>query len=1431
MKNNGYLTKKLYFYNFFFRFFVFSTIFKSFQGCEFKTPIRKNGVCVLEYCSENDFKNSLCSVENEIVETQWITNIIWVGGKTFRYVNFASFSTGEIILETTAFYPGNAQRIFYGLQATGDYSFINEGVPTPLYSQNVSNHENGNVRYEAEIFIAKNQADNKEYLLSLPGSSYYLEIYDFKNQEIYYKKASDILGGKMTSYRQSAINYTKSDEESYIIFCYSVSAGDDKYSFIVSKFQLTSLSNDGFQRIGNIYNKTDVIGNSTSCFLAINSKIICMYLERNDTGSIFNIIALNSDLNLEGSKTISSPSFYGRAFIKCILYDSTAGIFTYYSANEGEPFPNIQFLEYYPYQKQFIDYFGTIKTIILRKSFNYDCLLNDIIKISTYKICYIAPSIDKEELYVVILNVFGKERVIIRYYNIRLFALHNYKILLDIRGHLYNNFIAFAFSFCQQSSCSNDRTDEHYSGFMIFSYPNITDTSINLKEYLFEKNIDIDDFEIKLSEFVKIENNIFGYKYSGIKILEKNNCSSINLYSSLSETEIIEINKILAKNENIKIGFYGSNFYFEFNCTLKYSYIITEPDFSEHNDYINYTDETYGEDVQSYYNNQIDKYEGRIGYFNIFNEENLDKICENSDCLLCNINFHKQCYVCKSNFTYGTINSETYKNCGEEVETTILTTEYTTQLASSELQIIEKNTEDTTTEKLTEVMTQKTSEENESEIKKLFNELKENLLSGNYSEENNIIIKDNIIIQISTVEEQKNSNNTNVSSIDLGECEDILKTKYEILYNESILIIKLDVKSKDSAYTYVQYELYHPNNKTQLNLDYCSKVGIYINIPVDLSSDTILLYDSLNESGHNLFDTNDSFYNDICVTYTSKNGTDMLLEDRQNDIYSAYGNISACQTGCEPESYNKTTKKVQCNCNIQKEETNFNITKILSDLNPRIIKDALFTVIKNSNFMVMQCYELAFSTDDIFKNIGRIIMTLIYFIFITMIFIFSFKNKVNINKFLNQILLSKMIYNDKQLGKNKNEIENRKGHYLKDLKRYNEKKYEKIGDFENEKNYHKVTEIGKLNKLKDHNNKVKHKDKRRYNTSNKRDRSRKTTKITKFKINKTTDVMNYKISNDSNHFPPKKRNNNALKVKLSNENDNKSSKYTSNNSNRILSENNNIKINNKMTLIDINIYQNKNLNKKKVRIKEDNKIKKEYQKDDYNNQIMNDQELNSLSYEKAIKYDKRTYLIYYWSLLKKKHLLLFTFYPQKDYNLFTLKISLFLLSFSLYFTINGFFFSDNTMHKIYEDHGKYDLIFQIPQILYSSIISAILNIILKLLSLSEKNILHLKKEEDYKIAKKQAKKIKNYLMIKFLIFFILSNFLLLFYWYFITCFCAVYPNTQIILIKDTLISFVLSMIYPFGLNLLPGIFRIPALKAKKKDKKFFFQISSLLALI
>ena len=238
------------------------------------------------------------------------------------------------------------------------------------------------------------------------------------------------------------------------------------------------------------------------------------------------------------------------------------------------------------------------------------------------------------------------------------------------------------------------------------------------------------------------------------------------------------------------------------------------------------------------------------------------------------------------------------------------------------------------------------------------------------------------------------------------------------------------------------------------------------------------------------------------------------------------------------------------------------------------------------------------------------------------------------------------------------------------------------------------------------------------------------------------------------------------------------------------------------------------------KIKNNNNILNKYIK-------LNDYEMNNLSYKEALKLDKRTYFQYYLSLLRTNHILIFTFFTNTDYNSKIIKIILFLFSFALYFTINALFFNDKTLHKIYDDQGNFNFIYQIPNILYSFIITSIINGIIKFLSLTEKNIIEIKKVKD-NIFEKCSKLLKC-LMIKFILFFILIFLFLFIFWYYLICFCAIYKNTQIHLIKDTLISFGLSLLYPFLLSLLPGIFRILSLKRKKS--KCLYIISKIIQIL
>ena len=316
----------------------------------------------------------------------------------------------------------------------------------------------------------------------------------------------------------------------------------------------------------------------------------------------------------------------------------------------------------------------------------------------------------------------------------------------------------------------------------------------------------------------------------------------------------------------------------------------------------------------------------------------------------------------------------------------------------------------------------------------------------------------------------------------------------------------------------------------------------------------------------------------------------------------------------------------------------------------------------------------------------------------------------------------------------------------------------------------------------------------------------------KIKLNKINNNNKYK----NKHSPPKI--NNKFNINNNNNiNSNNNNKNVNNNINKnrktfsvqkppknTKNENNTIKTNNNKLILSTNSKNNIINNNNKTLMKKGPKIK------------LNISELNSLTFPEALTKDKRTFLEYYFSLLKSNHPLLYIF-NYDDYNSQIIKYSIFFFNISSYIAVNALFYNDSTMHKIYTDHGSYNFVYQLPQIIYSTIISGILKGIIKVLGLSEKNILKLKKiNTALNNINKETNALFRKLKIKFFLFYAIIFILLPMFWYYVTCFCGIYRNTQIHLIKDSLCSFTTSLLTPFAIYLFTGFFRILGLKKKSK---------------
>ena len=1287
-------------------------------------PIHQSGNCISQICLNTDLKNGICEISNPIIKTQYLTNIIKVGEINNRYLSYAINENGDFIFETTV-YPKNGIRTFFGLTKNGRFFFENEN---PFYSINITNKgESYQTKYESTSHFIKvsNNLNEKEYFLSIANYEGNCEIYDFDNNNIYAITSNDFYANAISSNIGSIFKLKNDTSKNYYIMSMIVSYKyKDYFEIIKYYFNSIDIENNGYVKENNIIRIYSSNRKAATCFETDSGNIMCLY---QNTNYEFIIVVYSNDLieitteimDIESDANTNDCTI----FFKTIYFKENTGIFSYYdSINNVNPI--IKFYKYNTIDSS-IEKINPYEIILNKYSFSYELMMNDIIKINNEKICFSAHEFnDKNILYFIIINLFDNDnKYIIRYYSINLYNLYYMSLHCEMKMMYYNQYIGFSLS--SNVTNQNDLTTEIYSSLMFFSYPNSTDITFDIINHLNQTNDSLNEMNFNFSsEYYNIENNLFGYIIKGIKIIN---------YSKNIEVKqnniIISEGKILENNFEIQISILDNILYENSKQNITYCLVLTEPDLDIYNEYPIYINKTYGEP-----NFEKEEYIGRSSYINFIVNKNVTNNCNNSDCNLCFNDDINNCIECKNNFIY----ENGKKICLQEKKMINITN-----------------------------------------FEEIYNKLKNEIENGTKFNINEIIYTEIADYQITTLNNQKNNTNINFPTIDFHECKDILLKQEKLNITDDFILFLINIKNKNSTIkNYIHYELYNPKTLKKVNLTACKNTKISINISTILNKNFENLYLDLESYGYNLLDINDSFYNDICTPYTSPNSTDVLISDRQKDIYNIVINNSVCQNNCEMNSYDKNIKRMECLCDIEE--------NLVIDYNnigtSNIIIKSFYTSIKNSNFEVMKCYKYLFSNKGIKNNIGCILIIVFLFIFICFNIIYCIKGKNSLKNFLVNIYENKLNNIEK---KSKNE---------KNTKLKNSKTFTKSAK---KKNF-KKSEPPKKNA-----------------------KSSKTTILNVF------NNINQKRNNDNNLL----FNNNSNNIFINKENRKKTFNIFRNlkkNTNNINHDKINHSKNNNKNKNNISEFNNEKSESIAIRSKKKNNNSHKIKENNIDFNKLTNQEKNSLSYSESLKLDKRSFIQFYNSIIKQKHLIAFSFIPNNDYNIYILKLAMFQLIFLSLLTVNGFFFSDSTMHKIYVNGGQLTLLHRIPILIYSSLISVILKSLIKKLGSSDREILNIKKNINKQKSKEKINDEIKCLKNKFIIFFVFGYILILFFWYYISCFCAIFHNTQLKLIEDTLISFYLSMSYPFLIYLLPAILRMTALKSKEKDKDLLFKVSQFI---
>ena len=589
--------------------------------CNKTHPILKNGSCNSIYCSQEQFISSECLINNPIIKTQWLTRLIPISDLNFRFINPVLSKKNDLIIQTTKS-TGSRERKFFGITKDGRYFFKNSnGDEYPYFSINATDEEN------AELYMFQNVGkmiqivnNDTEYFLNIGGyNNSYSEIIDFEKGTI--SRVSTVAFYSINLYSEigSIVEMTSmssdTDKNHYYIFSF-VTELDGKFYFIVKIYYFNSTDiKTGYKRTTNIrYQICSNNKKSSSCFEAHPSHYIFCFFQDSNYGFTINVYDSTLSINRKLEKEIDNePYAIGNEniFLKALHLTQNVGFFIYYKSI-SYTYPFIQIKEYDGNDE--LNDFNSYGLIKLNKYiFNQNLHLNDAVKVKEDQIYFSSCSPEKTILYIVLFNFYNEfSKLVIRYYSIKLYELYNKKILFEIKLIQFTKFLSLSSSLCSSSQCENN-DDEHYSYLMIFSYPNSTDVNFNLIEHLLETNETISSININLFDYVKIENNFFGYVLKRIKILSIP--EKITITSCLNGNEI-NSNSFLTENENISISVSLENQTINEKYIIEYALTLSNPDYINLNDYIIDIDKTYGDSKEGNFYN-IEEYIGRTSFFKI----------------------------------------------------------------------------------------------------------------------------------------------------------------------------------------------------------------------------------------------------------------------------------------------------------------------------------------------------------------------------------------------------------------------------------------------------------------------------------------------------------------------------------------------------------------------------------------------------------------------------------------------------------------------------------------------------------------------------------------------------------------------------------------------------------------------------------------------
>ena len=213
-----------------------------------------------------------------------------------------------------------------------------------------------------------------------------------------------------------------------------------------------------------------------------------------------------------------------------------------------------------------------------------------------------------------------------------------------------------------------------------------------------------------------------------------------------------------------------------------------------------------------------------------------------------------------------------------------------------------------------------------------------------------------------------------------------------------------------------------------------------------------------------------------------------------------------------------------------------------------------------------------------------------------------------------------------------------------------------------------------------------------------------------------------------------------------------------------------------------------------------------------------------MKFEIAILIDNRNFCDKFSCEIKDNCIIIIIFF-RNDIMFKQIRLSSFILSCTLDYFFNAFFYSEIFLQQRYEQDKIITLLIDYPKEIFACLSSQFIVKLIELLMEDKALSLFLNRcaSQNQNYLKGVNYLLKTYEK-RFYIYITIGYLLLGITWYYTSAFCTVYQNSQMKLLYDTLESLALNLILPYPISLLSVTFRHLAIK---KLNKFFFIISNI----